>query len=49
MTDLRTLLAIDTIYLEPAVEAYPRGREILARFPAARRIEVPCRTGSAAS
>ena len=40
MTDLRTLLAIDTIYLEPAVEAYPRGREILARFPGARRIEV---------
>ncbi|WP_407522447.1 spore photoproduct lyase family protein [Methylobacterium oryzisoli] len=33
-------LAIDTIYLEPAVEAFSRGREILARFPAARRIPV---------
>lgn len=33
-------LAIDTIYLEPAVEGFARGREILARFPAARRIPV---------
>lgn len=40
MTDLRSLLAVDTIYLEPAVEAYARGREILARYPDARRIPV---------
>ncbi|WFT83482.1 spore photoproduct lyase family protein [Methylobacterium sp. CB376] len=33
-------MAIDTIYLEPAVEAYRRGREIRARFPEARRIPV---------
>nr|WP_082167725.1 spore photoproduct lyase family protein [Methylobacterium aquaticum] len=35
------LLAIDTIYHEPAVEDFARGREILARFPEARRIAVP--------
>ena len=35
------LLKIDTIYHEPAVEGYARGREILAAFPGARRIEVP--------
>jgi spore photoproduct lyase len=34
------LLDIDTIYLEPGVEAYPRGQEILAKFPDAKRIEV---------
>ena len=34
------LLDIDTIYLEPEVEEFARGREILARFPDARRIEV---------
>ncbi|WP_298957504.1 spore photoproduct lyase family protein [uncultured Methylobacterium sp.] len=37
---LSRLLAIDTIYLEPAAAEYPRGREILDRFPQARRIEV---------
>lgn len=37
----QTLLDVDTIYLEPSVENYPRGRQILARFPDARRIEVP--------
>ncbi|ACL56646.1 spore photoproduct lyase family protein [Methylobacterium nodulans] len=37
----RSPLAIDTIYLEPAAEASPRGQEILARFPQARRIAVP--------
>ncbi len=35
------LLDIDRIFLEPAVADYPRGREILARFPDAERIEVP--------
>lgn len=34
------LLDIRSIYLEPAVEGYPRGREILARFPGAERIPV---------
>ncbi|MDP9365126.1 MAG: spore photoproduct lyase family protein [Chloroflexota bacterium] len=29
------------IYLEPAVTGYARGREILARFPDAERVEVP--------
>lgn len=35
------MLDIATIYLEPAVPGYARGREILARFPEAERIEVP--------
>jgi len=35
------LLRVDKIYHEPTVEEYGRGREILARFPDARRIEVP--------
>lgn len=35
-----TLLDIARIYLEPAVEGYARGREVLARFPRAERIEV---------
>ncbi len=35
------LLKVDTIYHEPAVPTYARGREILARFPKARAIEVP--------
>lgn len=34
------LLDVETIYHEPAALAFPRGREILARFPEARRIEV---------
>jgi spore photoproduct lyase len=34
------LLDIDTIYLEPKVLEYARGREILWRFPDAGRIEV---------
>lgn len=38
---LSNLLAIDTIYHEPAVEDFPRGREVLERFPDARRIAVP--------
>ncbi len=34
------LLQVESIYLEPAVYLYPRGREILAKYPDARRIEV---------
>ena len=37
----RDILAIDTIYMEAAVEEYARGREVLAKFPEARRIIVP--------
>ena len=35
------LIRIQRIYLEPEVERYERGREILARFPDAERVEVP--------
>jgi spore photoproduct lyase family protein len=35
------LLDVQTIYLEPAVEDYARGREILNRYPDAKRILVP--------
>lgn len=38
--DTRNLLHIDTIYMEPQVQEYARGREILAKFPDARRIEI---------
>jgi spore photoproduct lyase family protein len=34
------LLDIRTIYLEPEVESFARGREILARFPQAERVSV---------
>ena len=37
----RALLDIDRIFHEPAVTAFARGAEILARFPDAERIEVP--------
>ena len=37
----RDLIDIDRIFHEPAVADYPRGREILARYPNAERIEVP--------
>ncbi len=37
----RKLLDIGRIYYEPRVGDYARGREILARFPEAERIEVP--------
>ncbi len=37
----RDLLAIDRIFLEPAVEEHAHGRAILARFPEAERIVVP--------
>jgi spore photoproduct lyase family protein len=35
------LLDVRTIYLEPAVEDFPRGQQVLDRFPDAERIEVP--------
>jgi spore photoproduct lyase len=35
------LLDISTIYMEPAVADFDRGREVLQRFPHAERIEVP--------
>ncbi|MBD8907465.1 spore photoproduct lyase family protein [Methylorubrum zatmanii] len=37
----RDLIDIDRIFMEPAVADYPRGREILSRFPNAERIAVP--------
>ncbi len=37
----RTLIDPKLIYLEPAVRAFARGREVLARFPDAEQIEVP--------
>lgn len=36
----RDLLDVTTIYHEPAAVDFPRGREILSRFPEARRIPV---------
>ena len=36
----RQLIDIGKIYLEPGVEDYARGRDILARYPHAERIEV---------
>lgn len=35
------LLDIESIYREPGIESFQRGREILARFPDAERILVP--------
>lgn len=37
----QALLDVGTMYYEPAVVSTMRGQEILARFPAAERIEVP--------
>lgn len=37
----RDLIDIDRIFMEPAIADYPRGREILSRFPNAERIAVP--------
>ena len=37
----RDILDIQTIYMEPAVETYDRGRQVLAYYPNARRIMVP--------
>ena len=39
-TAVERLLDVRTIYLEPAVEDFTRGREVLQRFPDAERIEV---------
>ena len=36
-----SVLKVGKIYLEPSVPGYPRGQDILARFPDAERIEVP--------
>ena len=36
----KQLIDIERIYLEPAVESYARGREILEKFPDAERIPV---------
>lgn len=36
----KQLIDINTIYLEPAVEDYAEGRQILARYPEAKRIPV---------
>jgi hypothetical protein len=36
----RPVLDVRRIYLEPAAEVHPRGREILARFPDAERVPV---------
>ena len=40
-TRARPLLDVGRIYHEPDVAGYVRGREILARFPEAERVEVP--------
>ena len=36
----RPILDVRRIYLEPAAEAHPRGRQVLARFPDAERVPV---------
>lgn len=36
----KQLIDIERIYLEPAVESYARGQEILARYPQAERFQV---------
>jgi spore photoproduct lyase len=36
----KQLIDIERIYLEPAVEGYARGQEILARYPGAERLHV---------
>ena len=41
MSAARQLLDVGLIYGEPGIENYPRGREILERFPRAERREVP--------
>ena len=40
MALLKQLISIETIYLEPAVETYARGQEILTKYPDAARIQV---------
>ncbi len=41
VTPIERLLQVETIYVEPAAAALPRGQEVLDRFPAAALIEVP--------
>ena len=41
VTPIDRLLQVETIYAEPAALELPRGREVLARFPAAELVEVP--------
>ena len=41
MTTADTLVHIETIYHEPTVFDYPRGRQIRARYPQAALVEVP--------
>jgi spore photoproduct lyase len=36
----REILDIQTIYMEPAVDAYDRGGQVLAHYPNARRVLV---------
>ena len=40
-------LDVRSIYHEPAIFQYPRGRAMFARFPDAERIEVPSHQGIA--
>lgn len=40
LTPPARLLDVGRIYLEPGVDAHPRGRDILARFPEAERVPV---------
>jgi spore photoproduct lyase family protein len=40
LTPIDRLLQVERIYVEPAAAALPRGREVLARFPDAERVEV---------
>lgn len=37
----RALLAVRTIYAEPAALALPRGQQVVARWPGADVVEVP--------
>lgn len=40
VTPIERRLAVDTIYVERAAAELERGREVLARFPDARLVEV---------
>ena len=37
----KQLIEVEKIYLEPTVETFTRGQEILARYPVAERISIP--------
>lgn len=45
MNSFASPLDVQSIYLEPSVESYSRGRDILARFPTAKRIPVASHWG----